>query len=207
MTLYEHRYRAGKWINRLALMTIAAALLGGCVTYYPLSPAAVSASATMTQEAALEIVQSQFASADRKAGFCQHFMYPPVNAASGDLILQQPVIMKASVVELNYEQGRIGRGADDIIRSTLAARDTNRNEVGRYSYSVPFDMTKVAIARVGEKGEMATCNGWQGGVHVELINLEPRGVMHRLAFRLAPDNLEMFLAAVKRLSPGVYFVQ
>jgi hypothetical protein len=208
MNRNEHCPRVGAWINRLAVMTIAGALLGGCVTHYQLSEAAVSASKTMTQKAALQIVQNQFASTDKQVGFCQHFMYPPVNEAAGDLILQQPVKMNGPVVEMKYVQAEIGGGADDIIRGALGWRGTKRNEVERYSYAIPFDMTKVAQARVGEKGSLTSCKGRHGDVLVELVNQEPRRVLtHRLAFRLAPEDLEIFLATVKRLSPEVIISQ
>jgi hypothetical protein len=195
----------GHRLKRLVAMMAGGALLGGCVTNYPM-PAVIGASAAMTEEAALTIVRSQLIDTDKRAGFCLHFVYPPAVQAVGDLVLQ-PLILNGAVVELSYEPTTISQDADNIIRSTLVRTGRKRNEVERARYSVHFDLTSVAFVTIGEKASMATCKGKPGSIHVELVSPGQSMRQHRLAFELAPANLDMFLAAVKRLSPRLSITQ
>jgi hypothetical protein len=187
-------------MKRLAAIVIGATLIGGCAAPYQLSEATVKASATMTKEAALQIVQNQLLPTDRQLGMCSHQIYPRIDRA-GDFTLQ-PAQMTGQTIKLTYLESETPANVNQIIGTTLARAGATRTEVQRYYYLLTFDVTKLARVFIGDSARIASCKGKSGDMLVELHNKEPVMGTHQLGFQIAQENLDMFLAAIKTLSPN-----
>jgi hypothetical protein len=110
--------------------------------------------------------------------------------------------MTGQTIKLTYLGSETPASVNQIIGKTLARAGATRTEVQRSSYLLTFDMTKLARVFISDSARIASCKGKPGGMLVELHNKEPVMGTHQLGFQIAQENLDMFLAAIKTLSPN-----
>lgn len=187
-------------MKRIGLYLCSCLLLSGCASY-ELTEEVKQMSASMSRERALKTIESQLHSTSRQLGMCYHHIYPKP-ATHRELVLQ-PVEMEGQVIEVKYVAAEVPDDVKKIISSALAKAGTAPQDDGsERTYRFNFDVSDLARVFVAKENRVPSCQGKPGGTLVQLQNNQPTWGVHIVAFHLAPENVDVFLAAVRALAPG-----
>lgn len=185
-----------KTIIFTALLSIV--LVGCAGTPYTLSKRAEQINASMTREAAHQVVKRNMIPNNRQLGLCAHSSMGKVNASGG--FAQAPAILDGATIR--YSAVGITNNVSHVSGDVLKGQGVLHTYSSLITMDEAFDLAELDGIWLGKTTHEPTCKGETDGTYVVLGKTSFKIGSKALVFHIDDQNLDEFIAAVAYLSPS-----
>ena len=154
--------------------------------------------ASMTQEAARQVVSSNMVPSDRQLGLCAHSRLGTVNASGG--FARNPAVLDGTTIR--YQTIGIANSPSHVSGNVLKGQGVLHIKSSLETLSEAFELTDLDRIWLGKATHEPTCKGRASGTYVVLDKTSMKFGSKALVFHIDDQGLDAFLAALTYLSPS-----